>query len=142
MNRITIFIALIASITLFSCNKNNDREPIPGFSAEGFWRGSLSSGTGIAVLNRDNGTSRLYILTTSSDTATAFVKHDGEYGSNHGTQGYFHSEYLTHDGASIDHFIVETTRASGSSMLGVVTHTAVSDTLQMQSSYSFQLTKQ
>jgi hypothetical protein len=76
MKKIKKAIVVLALITGFvSCKKNVNNNP--SFSAIGYWTGN-SSPIRIGILNRMDGTSRLYIL-TGSDTSDSRFKYEGFY---------------------------------------------------------------
>src|SRR5688572_13768645 len=70
-------ICLIAAIAI-ACKKET-----AGFRAEGFWRGNAYL-YHAAILNRSNGTSRLYFVIPGTDTARAGSKVEGTHTVNNG----------------------------------------------------------
>lgn len=112
MKTIKNLIALsMLLITFTSCKKEEDG--IPSFSAVGYWTGTTSP-ISIGILNRENGTSRLYVL-TDADTTTAAFKCDGIYKVN-GDDFSFQS-YPNDDGAD---FLMKTVHGRSGSMSGVL----------------------
>ena len=107
-----IIVVTTFLLPLFSCKKNMNTAP--SFSAEGYWTGH-SSPINIGILNRRNGTSRLYLL-SDSDTASVSSKYDGTY-SVDGNVFRFKSD------AHIDtvNLFMKTTYSSSGSMSGVLT---------------------
>src|SRR5436190_24285063 len=69
-------VVILVMSLFFSCK--NNRDTAPSFFATGYWRGHLSMGSNIGIINRPDGTSRLY-LSTNFDTTTALHKYDGTY---------------------------------------------------------------
>jgi hypothetical protein len=65
--------SIVALLTLFACKKNG-----PSFSARGYWDGTFANAHHIAILNRDDGSSRLYFQITGSDTVNP-QKFEGTY---------------------------------------------------------------
>lgn len=74
----TFFILLaIVSLSVVACEKD---ENIP--SAKGYWKGMISF-YDAALMNHENGTSRLYVQVPDGDTAaTIQLKADGYYTEN------------------------------------------------------------
>jgi hypothetical protein len=140
MTRILIPSFLVLTILfLFSCKKNNDRDPISPFSAPGFWTGSLSAGVGIGIINREDGTTRLYILVSNADTATAPIKHDGTYTVS---GGVYKAEYQNGDVNSHNTINLETSRTTAYSMTGVFVQDGVIGGNHSSSNYIFNVGKQ
>ena len=78
MKRVKIYAAVIISMMFFfSCKK--DKYVKPPFSAVGYWNGATNGGTGFAILNRADGSCRIYQLVNGTDTAHAILKLDGIY---------------------------------------------------------------
>ena len=128
MKKITIVMFVL--LPFFSCKKNMNTAP--SFSAEGYWTGH-SSPINIGILNRRNGTSRLYLL-SDSDTASVSSKYDGTY-SVHGNIFCFKSD------ADIDsvNLYMKTTYNSSGSMSGILT---IRSSVENKSSISFVNNKQ
>lgn len=64
---------LFFTLYCVACKKDN-----PSFSAAGYWRGTLQN-VRTDILNRNDGSSRLYAHIRNSDTATAFLRYEGKY---------------------------------------------------------------
>jgi hypothetical protein len=110
MKKIKIPVLLIFSLFFFlSCKQSATIQPL--FSATGYWR-DQSTLESVGILNRPDGTSRLYIL-TNNDTAFAMHTYDGTY-SVHGNTFRFQS-FNCGDGAVI---YMETKRNLSGSMSG------------------------
>lgn len=86
----SLVISLATGVLLLaSCKKDSEtaaaenimaiREPGTTYNAVGYWRGQAWELFHIAVLNRDNGTARLYVKIPGMDTASALGKFDGIY---------------------------------------------------------------
>jgi hypothetical protein len=112
-----LLAVMLAALILFSCKK--DKDDAPGFSATGYWRGYFSLGSGtssIGILNRENGTCRLYGMIGSIDTATASEKVNGTYTMT----GNFYRGIFPYSPPG-DTIFFETTNILSYSMSGVVT---------------------
>jgi hypothetical protein len=73
----TSLIAITSLLFLAACQKDSDKTPV--LSAIGFWKGVGFAGSPIAILNKVDGTTRLYTdLPGTLDTATA-GKLDGTF---------------------------------------------------------------
>jgi hypothetical protein len=105
---------LLPELTLcFSCQK--EATPGPGFSAPGYWVGSFFSGATMAILNRTDGSGRVYLLTTGSvDTSAQIVKLDGTYNVQN---NIFIANYI--DTSGTIYINVQSSRTSSNSMEGV-----------------------
>jgi hypothetical protein len=116
MKRIkTIVMIVPALLFLSSCQKDKDKNnnaSLP-FSPAGYWVGTMNPGS-IEILNRPDGSSRLYLLVNNHDTASTSSKFDGTYsaGSN---SFYFQSSTRT-DGTTVH---MQTTQATPTFMSGV-----------------------
>ena len=78
MKKTGILMSLASLLILSSCKK--DGVPATTGLASGYWKaGFLGGGTTFNLLNRDDGTSRLYILISTGDTANADSKLEGSY---------------------------------------------------------------
>ena len=128
---------LISGLSLgFSCQKNSNQTP--AFSAPGYWAGSFFSGATIAILNRSDGTSRVYLLTTLGvDTSSGGVKLDGTFS----VQGnIFSANYI--DSVGLTYINVQSERTSSNSIDGVFflnSSTTASNTIE---TFNFELVKQ
>jgi len=109
-----LFVILVPGlIQCFSCSKNSN--PGSVFSAPGYWTGSFFSGATLAILNRADGTGRIYLLTTgSTDTSAQFVKLDGSYN----VQGDIYSANFIDTSGSI-YVNMESSRTTPNSIEGV-----------------------
>jgi hypothetical protein len=131
------FVMLVSGMILcFSCQKNSN--PLPAFSAPGYWMGSFFAGATIAILNRPDGTGRVYLLTIlGQDTATPGVKLDGTFNVK---GDIFAANYIDTSGAvSIN---LQSSHTSSNSMDGVFflnSSTTASNSIE---SFNFQLVKQ
>ncbi len=105
-----LFIFLIWPV-LFSCNRGKNEAP--AFSATGFWTENSLFGS-IGVLNRPDGTSRLYLM-NNSDTASALRKYDGVY-TVHGNTYHFKT-MANREGMDIS---LETSRNPSGNMSGML----------------------
>src|SRR5262249_47096389 len=85
----------------------------PSFSAVGYWTGTTSP-INIGILNRENGTSRLYLLATADTTSAAF-KYDGVYTVNGGDFSF--RSYSNEDGSDL---LMKTVYGRKGSMSGVL----------------------
>lgn len=84
------------------------------FSAEGYWAGKFGFFEDMGVLNRPDGTSRFYALSTGNpDTAMAPLKFDGSYTVR---GNVFHADYT--DTRNTIH--LETSQTTSNSMSGVL----------------------
>jgi hypothetical protein len=76
MKKRSITISMCMAVLLTAaCKKEND---IPSFSPAGYWRGNAFI-YHTAILNRADGTSRLYYVIPGTDTANALLKREGTY---------------------------------------------------------------
>lgn len=106
---------------LFSCKKDKDDPPVDnssGFSAPGFWRGVIAGRTatlGFGVLNRANGTCRVYDLANGPDT-TQVAKLDGTYT----VTGDYYRAHIPGAGPGNSIFL-ETTSTTARIMKGIIT---------------------
>jgi len=84
------------------------------FSPEGYWTGKFGFFEDMGVLNRPDGTSRFYALSTGNpDTAVAPLKFDGTYTVR---GNVFHADYT--DTRNTIH--LETSHTTSNSMSGVL----------------------
>ena len=102
---------LFCSPLLLACNR--ERNQPPAFSATGFWEENSLFGS-IGILNRPDGTSRLYLM-NQSDTSTAMRKYDGVY-SVHGNSYRFQ----TLDNREGIDICLETSRNASGKMTGML----------------------
>jgi hypothetical protein len=100
------------AVIIISCKKENET---PAFKPEGFWRGNAYL-YHAAILNRQNGTSRLYFVIPGTDTAKSLTKLEGTYSMN---QGKFLAVF--HDPA--DTLFIESTSTSATVLSGLVLST-------------------
>jgi hypothetical protein len=109
----TLLLIVPALFFLVSCQKDKDKNGTLPFSPIGYWTGTMNPGS-IEILNRPDGSSRLYFLVNNHDTASASGKFDGLYsaGSN---SFYFQSSQRT-DGISVH---MQTSQATTTFMTGV-----------------------
>src|SRR5580765_237805 len=109
-----LFVILVPGLTLcFSCKKNSN--PGPVFSAPGYWTGSFFSGATLGVLNRADGTGRVYLLTTgSADTSAQNIKLDGTYSVQ---RDIFAANYI--DTSGTVYINLQSSRNSSNSIDGV-----------------------
>ena len=119
-------IALLAVLMLWGCRKNDKRNPSP-FIADGYWEGNFFTGGSVHILNLQNGTSRLYFVNESGDTASAYRK--------------FYGNYSTAGNSFTGHY--ETSEPSGSDAMDLLVTPPVRNTLNGQffvdELYSFSL---
>jgi hypothetical protein len=73
-------LAVAAVLFITACKKENDT---PAFKPQGFWRGNAYL-YHAAILNRPNGTSRLYFVIPGTDTSKAQTKLEGTHSMNQG----------------------------------------------------------
>lgn len=94
-----------------ACQKENKKPP---FNAIGYWKGTAYLYT-TAILNKSDGTSRLYVRTVSNDTARADIKLNGTFTSNEdGMKAiYYYSD-------STDNIMLETYTASQTNITGLL----------------------
>lgn len=78
-----------AAILVTSCRKETvqepnlfTREPNINYDAVGFWRGQTWELFHVGILNRSNGSARLYLKIPGRDTANALGKFEGFYFKN------------------------------------------------------------
>jgi hypothetical protein len=102
----------MTAVIAIACKKE-----IPGFKAEGFWRGNAYL-YHAAILNRTNGTSRLYFVIPGTDTSKAGSKVEGTYTMS---QGKFTAIFLE----ASDTLIVESTSTSATTLSGLVRSTTL-----------------
>jgi hypothetical protein len=105
-----LFICLCSSF-IFSCSREKNESP--AFSATGFWKENSIFGS-VGILNRPDGTSRLYLM-DKSDTATALRKYDGVY-TVHGETYHFRT-MANREGIDIS---LETSRNPSGYMTGML----------------------
>jgi len=104
------FVCVILPL-LFSCSR--EKNEAPAFSATGFWKENSLFGS-IGILNRPDGTSRLYLM-DKLDTASAIRKYDGVY-SVHGNTYRFRT-MANREGIDIS---LETSRNPSGNMTGML----------------------
>jgi len=113
MKKINATLVIIAALNfLVSCKKEKDIAPA-SFSATGYWVGNFGIFDVIGILNRPDGTSRLYSLTGNLDTTRAGIKFDGTYTVR---GDVFSSNYFS-EGGQIH---LETSHTTFNSMTGVL----------------------
>jgi len=137
-----VYIVPVLLAVLFSCKKSNDAPVFSANSATGFWRGYISTGAVIAILNQDDGSSNFYALFASLDTSTAEQKLYGRYTVKNGV---FHADYhsLTHQPFLQDTLSAETIQATSLYMTGVMVHSQrYNDTVASVNALTFELIKQ
>lgn len=76
MKRFAYLTVFVSAIVLFSCSKKDQHADI-AFTPVGYWKGTIMDDINVAILNRPDGSSRLYIMV--DDTATALDKYEGFY---------------------------------------------------------------
>ena len=108
----TPIVTMLALVSVFFYKK--EYEDATQFTATGYWKGSSNASAGINILNRADGTSRVYFLAGNLDTATAVKKLDGRYTVNNDV---FRSHYA--DSAAIDFIDVQTSHTASNSMDGI-----------------------
>lgn len=135
LKRFGLFAIVVPGMSLcFSCKK--DSNP-PAFSAQGFWIGSFFSGATMAVLNRPDGSGRLYLLTTlGQDTSTNSVKLDGTYSV---LGDVFAANYIDTSGTT--YVNVQSTHTSANSLEGVFFLNGSSPAGNSVETFNFQLVK-
>jgi hypothetical protein len=106
-----ILLLIFWSPVFLACNREKDRPA--AFSATGFWEENSAFGS-IGILNRPDGTSRLYLM-DQSDTSAAMRKYDGVY-SVHGDTYRFQT-LANREGIDI---CLETSRNASGKMTGVL----------------------
>jgi hypothetical protein len=85
-------VALLAGIVLLSCKKENDQK----VSATGYWDGNIYI-THATVLNRPDGTCRIYHDIQLEDTAGVDAKYEGTYevqGNSYRAEFYANGELV------------------------------------------------
>jgi hypothetical protein len=110
----TLTIATIFLLTTIAiaCKKET-----PAFKPEGFWRGNAYL-YHAAILNRPNGTSRLYFVIPGTDTAKAGSRLEGSHSMN---KGKFTAIFYE----ASDTLIVESTSTSANVLSGLVISTTL-----------------
>ena len=106
-----IFFICLSCLFIFSCNRAKNEAP--AFSATGFWKENSIFGS-IGILNRPDGTSRLYLM-DKADTASALRKYDGVY-TVHGDTYHFRT-MANREGIDIS---LETSRNPSGYMTGML----------------------
>jgi len=126
----TALVIIPVLILIISCKKDNDTASV--LSPEGYWTGNFGFFESMGILNRPDGTSRFYQLSTGNpDTARAPLKLDGTYTV---WGNVFHADYS--DTRNTVH--LETSHTTSNSMSGVlVLHFANIDVTN-----SFEINKQ
>jgi hypothetical protein len=109
MKKITL--ALFSIALFIGCKKETVTESL--VSANGFWKGVGFGGVTLALLNKTDGTARLYVLFSSSDTATAMNKLDGKYTLN---QNVYKNHLIDTTGIIVD---MQSSRLTANYMDGV-----------------------
>lgn len=111
-------IAIAAIIFITACKKENDTPPpAPEFKPQGFWRGNAYL-YHAAILNRPNGTSKLYFIIPGTDTSKAQTKVEGTYTMNQG-------KFLAVFNEASDTLLVESTGTSATVLSGLIISTTL-----------------
>lgn len=111
MRRINTFAIVIpALLFFFACTKNVDVPPT--FSPVGYWEGPLFSGIIVGILNRPDGSSRVYLV-QGGDTTSTFTSMEGRYSVR---EDIFQANYV--DSAGVNYINIETARTTARSMNG------------------------
>jgi len=124
-------IVMLSLLFLFSCKK--DKDTAPPFSATGYWRGYIVPNQLFGILNRADGSSRVYVLTGIGDTAAANTRHDGHYTVS---GDFFRFEHSGSDG----YVYLETSRTTSYSMTGV--YTQIGGNANIANGFPFEVIKQ
>lgn len=107
-----VMFCLLILFSGFACKKETS-----SFSAAGYWRGTLQN-VRTDILNREDGSSRLYAHIRSSDTSDPALKYEGKYTV---TGEVFRAVYSQ----AGDTFSLVSTRTTPNTITGIVTlHTA------------------
>ena len=137
-----ILIVPLLLVLLASCTKDDARPSFTTSSAQGYWRGYISTGAVIAILNKADGSSIFYAFLPDLDTATAPGK---LYGTYTVTNGVFHADYhsLTQQPDPQDTLSAETIQTAPLYMTGVMVHSQrYADTVTGVNALTFELLKQ
>jgi hypothetical protein len=137
-----VYIIPVLLAVVFSCKKNDSAPGFSAASATGFWRGYISTGAVVAILNQADGSSSFYAFLPNLDTATAAEKLYGRYTV---TNGIFHANYatLTLQPFVQDTLSAETIQATPHYMTGVMINSQrYNDTVTSVNALTFELIKQ
>jgi hypothetical protein len=107
--KLTLIITVIGLLSATSCKKENEA---PAFSPKGLWQGNAYL-YNAAVVNKDNGSTRLYMQIPGFDTARAVEKRDGTYISGG-------DKYRATFISATDTFYLEALEVSPVSMRGLI----------------------
>ena len=135
-----VYIIPVLLAVVLSCKKNDSAPAFSTASATGYWRGHISTGAVIAILNKADGSSSFYAFLPSLDTARA----DKLYGRYTVKDGIFHADYatLTVQPALQDTLSAETTQATPHYLTGVMIHSQrYNDTVTSVNALTFELIK-
>lgn len=108
-----LIICTLAVLMQPACTK--EKEDGPKFLAPGYWRGNAFI-YHTAILNRSNGTSRLYYVIQGYDTTLSLLTKEGVYSVNNGV---FKAAY-PYGGGTDDSIFIESTTVSPSDMSGLL----------------------
>ena len=133
MKTIKNFLIVTAMIVFFiSCQKEKVAPPA-AFSAVGFWSGSFAGGPlVIDILNRPNGTARVYLRVTT-DTASSANKLDGTFTVTS-------DNYEAHTRDATFTMKIQSLHTTATSIEGIVLMTTIDDDHLV--SYHFEVAKQ
>lgn len=115
MKKGTIMIAICTTVLLITSCKKEICEKETGeskFAAAGYWRGYVLN-LNSAILNREDGSSRIYLQIPGADTANAVIAWDRHFTV---PGGLFKATYLK----GTDTIFVDTTTATPNSMSGAL----------------------
>ena len=119
-------IAIAAIIFITACKKENDTPPpAPEFKPQGFWRGNAYL-YHAAILNRANGTSKLYFIIPGNDTSNAQTQLEGTHSMSQG-------KFLAVFPDVTDTLLVESTGTSATVLSGLI----ISSTLGQAVPFNF-----
>ena len=116
---------LLAAICFAALIVSGCKKDTPAFKPEGFWRGNAYL-YHAAILNRQNGTSRLYFVIPGTDTSKAGTKIDGTHTMNQG-------KFIATFNDVTDTLTLESTGVSASTLSGLI----ISSTLGQAVPFNF-----
>ena len=126
----------LSVVTLLGCKKD---APAPAaFDAKGFWSGALEQGLILSVLNRADGSSRIYLsINAGGDSASAYYKLDGLYGVK---ASEYRANYV--DSLGTTKMRVQTDETSTNGMHGVLFFSFPNPTEITNAAFQFTMVRQ
>jgi len=140
----TIILTLIIALTSvfgISCTKEKNANRVAPFDATGFWQGNfpIDPHAIVAIFNRQDGSSRYYLMGQFHDTANAFVKYDGKFKV---TGDFFQASYRFDSTGFKDSILLQTLTTSPTAMTGIMIQQTRTTADSGEGIFNFNLIKQ